>query len=907
MGAVVRSPGGPTRRGVIATTGGAQEAGRRRNRFSVRTRLLAAIIVPIAVMSLGAAQNISARHADVNRAEQVVAGLDRLFLLAELRSALFAEWLAAEILVPARNPAPEILALSGFGRTLLDDPQRIPERTDAALAAVAPGDRPFAQAELDRVRAEQATWASTIAGISASLGPFYERTEAAMLRLATPVRVSIVLIADPPLVAAGTTFERAIELPGTAAELLRAVTDLFIAEPARRPGLQSEAAAASARFDAVAGRYVRSFSAPGSDASTIGLIEPIVPDDLAAVIDDARAGALTDPSRSPTKPDTVGMGLLTGVDWLLAIDEIPARTAVHARDVAHNVLQDERAAERQWLAVIGSVIAASLLVVVALARSIARPVERLTEHARQLGAGNLAVEPLPTTGPPDVAVAAAAINDVVGALNLIRAKAAALTEGRLSDPALAEPLSGPLGAELERTTNEFITTLIERQSFAAQLDHETTHDTLTGLVNRSAVLAALHDAGPGDPYRSGAVVHIDLDDFKRVNDVHGHGGGDQLLQVVASRIAAFASPGDLVSRWAGDEFVVVLGNRTPAEAQALAATIVDSVGRPALVDGAVTRVSACAGVACAVHVTGSGSGWADDLLRQADLASYHAKRSGAGSVVMFDEQLSDKVRAQKEIEQALAEALDPSAGQLFLVYQPIVDSRTSRMRSVETLVRWNHPGRGPMRPDEFIPVAERSHLIVQLDMWVIDTALRQYARWSADLNVGPMTISVNLSARTLRAPDLVDRVMAALEAAGVMPHRLMLEVTETTLITDVQQAVSVLRQLRERGVSIAIDDFGTGFTSINQLRTLPVDELKIDQSFVAALPGAEGQVLVRMINDLAHHLGILTVAEGVETANQRDVLIELGCDAMQGYLFSPPIQPDTLAAFVATRDAPHLA
>jgi diguanylate cyclase (GGDEF)-like protein len=441
--------------------------------------------------------------------------------------------------------------------------------------------------------------------------------------------------------------------------------------------------------------------------------------------------------------------------------------------------------------------------------------------------------------------------------------------------------------------------VVERERFQLQLDHEKLHDALTGLANRKALEDMLARPVDGRHLRR-AVVHLDLDDFKRVNDTYGHAGGDQLLRVVAGRIAACTSEADLVTRWAGDEFVVVLADRTPAEAFDVAAAMVETVSRPTILNGAVTRISASAGVAALGDDADPGADWAAELMRHADLAVYHAKASGAGSVVLFDERLGTRIRADKQVEHDLIGALEPGAEQLYLMFQPIVDVVGGRLRGIETLVRWEHPTRGSVGPDAFVPVAERSDLIVQLDQWVLESALRQAARWPEPAYPGAVPISVNLSARSLRDPGLVERVLATLERSGVAPRRLMLEITETTLITDIERASVVMHDLRSHGVLIAIDDFGTGFTSISQLRNLPIDELKIDKSFVEGLHGGHDQVLVRIINDLAHHLGIPTVAEGVETAAQQDLLAQLGCDAMQGFFVAAPMRAPELAAYAGS-------
>lgn len=881
----------PGRRGASDERALAGEPTRPGRRFTVRTRLIAAIVIPVLMVCVGATSRVVERHRDVDRADRALEVLDRLVLLTELRSALFAEWLAAELQIPARRPSAEVLARTEFGSVLLDDPDRLPRRTDAALAALDPEDRTFTQADLDTLRAARDEWATTIEGISTRLGPLYDSVVTRQLAVADPLRIAILRIGDPGLVAAGTAFERAIRLPGTAGEVLRSLTDLYLAEPDRRPALQSEVAAAASSYLEVAERFERSVLDPDLQDRTRLVDAPPMPAALAEAVDVALAGDLTDPGRRPTEPLWIAEALLAGIDWLVEIDSVPGQAAVVVRDEARRVVDEEHASEQRLLALTLAIIVSSFAVVWALARSISVPVRRLTDQARQIGGGNLAVDPLPERGPSDVAAASAAMNDVLDNLALVREKALALREGRLTDPALAAPLPGPLGAEIDRAASQFIDTLIERESIEAQLAHEATHDALTGMLNRAGLFAAVQtwDLTGERPH---AVVFVDLSDFKRVNESHGHGGGDRVLQIVADRIVAAARPGDLVGRWGADEFVVLSPDRTADEAVTLARALVESVSRPMFLDGAAVRVGACAGVATSELPTGAATG---DLIRDADLAAYHAKQSGAGSVVVFDEQLGQKIREREEIGAALAHALRSSATtQLFVVFQPIVATRGGRLAGIETLVRWRHPERGLLPPDQFVPTAERSGLVADLDRWTLRAALAQLAAWAHVVPDG-VPISVNVSARTLRQADYLDFVVAELERQGVQPNRLVLEITETALLTDLDAVSGQLERLRQSGVSVAIDDFGTGYTSIAQLRALPIDELKIDMSFVREIEASDNAELVRMIADMARHLQIRTVAEGVETLRQHQVLEALGCDFVQGYLFSRPVPAEEFA------------
>jgi predicted signal transduction protein with EAL and GGDEF domain len=289
------------------------------------------------------------------------------------------------------------------------------------------------------------------------------------------------------------------------------------------------------------------------------------------------------------------------------------------------------------------------------------------------------------------------------------------------------------------------------------------------------------------------------------------------------------------------------------------------------------------------------------LLQRADLAVYDAKQRGPGSVVCYDAGFGERIAQQTDIEGALAAALQPDADELRLVFQPIVSTSTGAVNRFEALVRWQRPGHGHVAPDEFVPIAERTGLVVQLDKWVLRTAAGHLAAWATDPMLADASLAVNVSGRTLLQATFVADVAAALETHGVEPERVTLEVTETALVTDLGLVASQLERLRALGVRIAIDDFGTGYTSIAQLRALPVDDLKIDGSFVSRLPETGDWLLVKMISDVAGLLGLVTIAEGVETEAHIDALQRIGCDALQGYYFARPIEAEAIAEWVTHR------
>jgi diguanylate cyclase (GGDEF)-like protein len=427
-------------------------------------------------------------------------------------------------------------------------------------------------------------------------------------------------------------------------------------------------------------------------------------------------------------------------------------------------------------------------------------------------------------------------------------------------------------------------------------------DALTGLPIRRAVVrratAALEELGRGGAPL--AILFVDLDGFKAVNDNLGHDAGDELLGSVAARLVSNLRPTDVVSRLGSDEFVVLcegLGNKVDAERRARG--VLDALAGPLDVAGQTVSVSACVGVAIA---DGPGPD-AESLLRDAEAAMISAKKRGWSMVAVAETSAATAPRpAQRRLgaEQALRRALDE--GELRVHFQPKVSLRTRRPMGAEALVRWQHPERGLVPPGEFVPIAEETGLVCPIGAWVLEEACRHAAAWRRARPGGHLLLSVNLSGRQLALPDLADTVAGVLERTWTAPTQLCLEVTETVLMEDVAGAVRALSALKEIGVQLAIDDFGTGHSSFSYLQQLPADILKIDKSFVDGLGQDAGSAsIVTSLVNLARSLGMSTVAEGVERADQAAILHKLGCDLAQGYWFSRPLATD-LAAKVLVED-----
>ncbi|GAA0227856.1 putative bifunctional diguanylate cyclase/phosphodiesterase [Cryptosporangium japonicum] len=424
----------------------------------------------------------------------------------------------------------------------------------------------------------------------------------------------------------------------------------------------------------------------------------------------------------------------------------------------------------------------------------------------------------------------------------------------------------------------------------ARLAHQAFHDPLTGLANRALFNERLDAALEGHP----ALLLVDLDGFKAVNDTRGHGVGDQLLVAVAGRLRGAVRATDTVARLGGDEFAVLLpGAAAEADATAVAAVILERVSAPVTVgEGAPVSVRASVGIALA-----DASSTAETLLRDADLALYGAKESGKNRYRVADPELSDSTLGRLRLEEELRVALD--AGEFEVHYQPIVELASERITAVEALLRWRHPVRGLLGPAAFLETAESTGLLAALDGFVLRTACAQARTWRAVRS--DFVVSVNICAAHLVDPGLPDEVAAALAAADIPPSALMLEVTETALVADLAMAAQTLRELSALGVRIALDDFGTGYSSLTYLRTLPIHSIKIDRSFVHDLDGnATDEAVTRAILGLAETLGLRPVAEGVEGTSQADRLRDLRCGHAQGFLFAKPMPAGELTALLET-------
>ena len=868
-------------------------AGARRTKWlplrarGVSLRLLIAVLLPISVLGIGGAALLRQRYDTAREAAAIVAGIPTLDRLANVRQRFDQESITVGAWLRARQfgfNIPNIATTLGFSDESTAQARR---DTDVELATLG---------------------AATPPGFASGLVSLRRQVDAGTLAPATAdrdfTRLDVVL--STAFSTRLATLQTRVAGLGDSADLqaslrsLSAANDALgagvaelgdfgnIALPGEHPGSQQSALGGdiaelgqagqelSTAGGAVARQWAR-FSGGASERSFQQLVNV------------AASGRLAPPPTSNISAaipmvTTLRSGIVAGRALYALVDA--AESTVHARAAELN-----RANTDQFrLLMIEMLLAAGLTIGVALllARSITRPLHLLETRARAVSGGDLEALVPTGRGPKETVVVSEAFNDLTNNLRLMEAQTRALSECAFDDPVLSEPLPGRLGRALHESVKVLSGSIMERDALQHRLVHQATHDALTGLYNRAATVEFLEQA-LARAQRSGATLaalFIDLDDFKRANDTHGHGAGDAILRQVGERLDSGTRRGDFVARLGGDEFLVVAeGLEGTDEATRLGETLLATINAPVRVHSLEVTVGASIGVAFAYQD-------ADDepsqLLARADLAVHRSKEAGSGRVEIYDESLQGALIVRAAVEQDLHAALDAGGDGLFLVYQPVVDAASGVMRSAEALVRWERRGVGLSQPGDFIPAAEQSDLIIRLDCWVLGSALAQLARWS-DCGQAQISIAVNISGRHLLSGQLAANVEAAIDAAGVEPGWLILEVTETVLLADLATVAGELERLRALGIRVAIDDFGTGYTSLAHLQHLTVDELKIDRSFIEQLSNDGESPLVRMVTELGHQLGVSVVAEGIETDEQRTLLTDIGCDALQGFFIARPL------------------
>jgi diguanylate cyclase (GGDEF)-like protein/PAS domain S-box-containing protein len=446
--------------------------------------------------------------------------------------------------------------------------------------------------------------------------------------------------------------------------------------------------------------------------------------------------------------------------------------------------------------------------------------------------------------------------------------------------------SEPTAAELQGIEKAVYLTSLAVHHYQAEekINFMAFHDELTGLPNRARfnekAIEAIEEHG-GKETQTGAIMYLDLDRFKMINDMLGHNIGDLVLEHVAKKLQSAVREQDLVSRQGGDEFALLMKNVSKQEAATIAQRIIDVLEEPFVVDGNEVFVTTSVGI-CLYPIDGE---TVVDLLRKADIAMYKAKRKGRNNFQFYDANLDKELYDRHEIEKELRKAIEKEEFQLH--YQPIINLCSKAIIGAESLLRWNNSRLGQVPPDRFIPIAEETGLIVPIGEWVLNTACRQLKEWEdAGLN---LSMAVNISIRQFYQHNLAFVIADALNETGINPANLTIEITES-MTMDVEVASKILEELKSLGVNISIDDFGTGYSSLSYLKTFPIDSLKIDKSFVRDIANSKGdENIATAILLMAHNLGLSVIAEGVETQEQLDLLHKYKCDRAQGYLFSKPL------------------
>ncbi len=595
------------------------------------------------------------------------------------------------------------------------------------------------------------------------------------------------------------------------------------------------------------------------------------------------------------------------IDRVEYVEEI-ADFVIEESETAQAVVEDRRAQatedNQRTMLTFGLVGVATLIFGIVVIRSFARPLTRLRLQAEQIGRGELSAEPLPLDGPSDVRKVTGAVNDMNSTLTLVEEQMQALALSDLDGGPHVVELPGKVGASM-RNSMERVTALTTRlRTSEARLAEEARIDALTGLPNRFAVLEYLGgfveadgaddvtepvwplDHSVEEPADVG-VMFLDVDGFKSVNDTHGHAVGDVVLREIAQRLRGSVRDVDYVARLGGDEFLVVVDGVSEPDVLAIfGERLIREIEQPYVIGDQLFAVSASVGATLV--------GREDDPLsaiERADAAVYQAKRRGRRRVEMYDHELQASIEHQAELELALRQAIQHDELRIHL--QPLADLATGQAAGAEVLVRWERPGVGLVPPNDFIPIAERSGLIFDLERWVLSAACQRAAEWRLRGLGEGMRLAVNISGRHLIEGDLLSALDIAVESTGADPNLLEIELTESHLLDDVNRANRVLAGIRDRGIRVAIDDFGTGYSSMTYLQKLPVDIVKIDRSFVASATSNDfDSTVIESVVTIGKALSLEIVAEGIETREQLDYVIRAGCTYGQGYHLARPVPID---------------
>ncbi|MEP4650423.1 MAG: EAL domain-containing protein, partial [Ilumatobacter sp.] len=582
------------------------------------------------------------------------------------------------------------------------------------------------------------------------------------------------------------------------------------------------------------------------------------------------------------------------LDYLEQVDRVVSQTGSAIDDDVAAWASDAQSKNRTTLALLIAVGIASLLFGLVVMRSFTRPLTRLRLQAERISRGELNAEPLPVAGPSDVRKVTGAVNDMASTLSLVEEHMDALALAEMNQAPELDELPGHVGAAMRSSMQRVVALTTRLQASESRLGEQARIDNLTGLPNRFAVLEHLEHVlrtlpAPGVPIAPGGmratgVMFLDVDGFKSVNDTHGHAVGDVVLREIAQRLSGSIREIDYIARLGGDEFLVVVADLAdPQRLIRFGERMIEEIEHPYNIGDQLFAVSASVGITVVESGDDSMS-----VIERADAAVYQAKKRGRRRVEMFDKELQRSIEQQAELELALRQAIQHDELRMYL--QPLADLSTGMASGAEALVRWARPGVGLVPPGDFIPIAERSGLIFELERWVLAAACRRIAEWRLMGQGSGMRLAVNISGRHLIEGNLVADLDAAIAATGADPNLLEIELTESHLLDDVVRASSILAEIRARGIKIAIDDFGTGYSSMTYLQKLPVDVVKIDRSFIStATTNSFDSTIIDTIVTIGRALDLEIVAEGIETVEQLAYVIDAGATQGQGFLMARPM------------------
>lgn len=856
-----------------------------------------AIISMAVVVAFATGQWSAARVNDMRRAQTLQDEVEIVSAIVRFRVALFEEEVQWVLL---RNEAE---VAGGRDRlTITDDLQTSIDATDTAERHIPADARPVDRSDLERLR-------NTCE--FGKVGPGQIGVRFADLQVAADTGVATARrraeqrayeIGAPEVATKLKFIDDLDDLFLVSADMTRGVMSAWYGDPIELDLARSQLAASSEQFKSLAVALLDSAERPN-----VVRWRKVVTSAPAFDLEAERlaTGALVSfVVNGATRPDL--SSLSEGSDRAVAIGAWIPAAADQIVEMAHDKLADAKTKAIVGVALSIVIVAAVTLFSLLFARSLVRPLRALAAASKRVVAGDLAIEPLALAGPAEVVEATDAFNLTLETFRLIEAKARALAVTDLDAEVLRQPLPGRVGESLSRSVDVLSESLSARETLEERLGHEATHDSLTGIENRAAAIETLRLALSRSATTPGsvAVVFVDLDNFGAINDTLGHVTGDLVLQRVAKAMSSALVGSASVARIGGDEFLVIgEGLDGPLEAFELAERAMRAVKTPVDLPHQQVIVEASAGVALQEPVDTTTA-----ILRRADISLYRSKRNAPGTIQMFDDSLRAEIDERLDIEDGLRMAL-LSGDQLRLEYQPVLNAWTGKPVSAEALLRWERPGRGFVPPDKFIQIAELTGLIIDIDRWVITAALTELATWPADPRTRTLSLAINVSGRHLVNAHFVDNLTEALERTGADPTRLILEITETVLVMDLELMTERLGSIRDMGIRVAIDDYGTGFTSLAHVRSLPIDELKIDKSFVRGLEtGMDSHELIKMICGLARLLDVDTVGEGVERESDVETLRSLGCTNVQGYHFSRSLPPGAFREWLGEHSAsiaPH--